>query len=119
MIKNFGGINLATKDVGTLVHFYKDILELPIISEGYGNYDGVQFGFSEKEPGFWIWDENRWGAATVKTNLVFFVDDLDAIYQKVHAKGVMCEPPKTTEWGGKSFRLTDPCGNELEFLVSM
>lgn len=37
MIKNFGGINLATKDVETLIHFYKDILELPIVNEGYGN----------------------------------------------------------------------------------
>lgn len=23
---------------------------------GYGNYDGVLFGFSDKEPGFWKWD---------------------------------------------------------------
>ncbi|WP_425324262.1 VOC family protein [Kineothrix sedimenti] len=34
-------------------------------------------------------------------------------------KGVDCNPPMTTEWGGKSFRMADPCDNELEFLVSM
>ncbi|NLK94458.1 MAG: VOC family protein [Clostridiales bacterium] len=119
MIRSFGGINLATKDVKSLVHFYKDILEMPIINEGYGNYDGVQFGFSDKEPGFWIWDENKWGAATNKANLVFFVDDLDSLYERISNKGITCEPPITTEWGGKSFRLLDPCGNELEFLVTM
>lgn len=119
MVNRFGGINLATKDVNELVHFYKDILEIPVMDEGYGSYDGVLFGFSDKEPGFWIWDENKWGTATEKANLVFFVDDLDSIYQNVHNKGVECEPPQTTEWGGKSFRLVDPCGNELEFLVTM
>ncbi len=50
MISRFGGINLAAKDVKGLVHFYKDILELPIVNEGYGDYDGVQFGISDKEP---------------------------------------------------------------------
>lgn len=116
MIKRFGGINLATKDVSSLVHFYKDILELPIVNEGYGNYDGVQFGFSDKEPGFWIWDENKWGAATNKANLIFYVADLDVIYEKIREKEIDCEPPMIAEWGGKTFRLKDPCGNELEFL---
>lgn len=37
----------------------------------------------------------------------------------MYNKGVECEPPQMTEWGGKSFRLVDPCGNELEFLVAM
>ncbi len=65
-----------------------DILELPIVDEGYGNYDGVLFGFSDREPGFWIWNENKWGAATEKANLVFYVEDLDAIYAMVHEKAI-------------------------------
>ncbi len=59
MLKKFGGINLSAKDVQTLVRFYKEVLEIPIINEDYGNYDGVQFGFSDKEPDFWIWSENK------------------------------------------------------------
>lgn len=31
MIKSFGGINLSTKDVKSMVHFYKDIIELPVL----------------------------------------------------------------------------------------
>ena len=116
MISRFGGINLAAKDVKGLVHFYKDILELPIVNEGYGDYDGVQFGISDKEPGSWIWDENKWGAATSQAHLVFFVDDLNVIYESLIRKGVDCKPPAVTEWGGIAFKLQDPCGNELEFL---
>lgn len=38
---------------------FREVLEIPIINEDHGNYDGVQFGFSDKEPDFWIWSENK------------------------------------------------------------
>ncbi|MDD6796197.1 MAG: VOC family protein [Clostridiaceae bacterium] len=117
MIKSFGGINLSTKNVKSMVHFYKDIIELPVLNEGYGNYDGIEFGFGENGTRIWIWDENKWGeSSTGSVNLVFYVDDLDVFYNRLQAKGFNCKPPFTADWGGKEFKLIDPCGNELTIL---
>lgn len=117
MIKSFGGINLSAKDVKSMVYFYKDIIELPVLSEGYGNYDGIEFGFGENGTRIWIWDENKWGeSSTGSVNLVFYVDDLDAFYNKLQEKGFDCKPPFTADWGGKEFKLVDPCGNVLTLL---
>lgn len=117
MIKSFGGINLSAKDMKSMVHFYKDIIELPVLSEGYGNYDGIEFGFGENGTRIWIWDENKWGgSSTGSVNLVFYVNDLDVFYNTLKEKEFDCKPPFTAGWGGKEFKITDPCGNVLTLL---
>ena len=73
MIKEFGGINIASKNPKELVSFYKDILGIPVIRYDISEYDGVLFGFIENAPVFCIWDEKNGGMQeTVKDMSVYF-----------------------------------------------
>jgi catechol 2,3-dioxygenase-like lactoylglutathione lyase family enzyme len=43
--------------------------------------------------------------------LVFVVDDVDAVYERLVREGVeMTTPLETEEWGERFFQVTDPCG---------
>lgn len=51
MINEFVCTNISTQDPAALVAFYHEKLGIPIVFEGYDNYDGAKLGFSEKAPG--------------------------------------------------------------------
>jgi catechol 2,3-dioxygenase-like lactoylglutathione lyase family enzyme len=54
----------------------------------------------------WAW----WG------RLIFYVSDVDALYQRALALGLRPEaPPRDAEWGERYFHLTDPDGHQLSF----
>ena len=48
--------------------------------------------------------------------MIFYVDDVDAMYRKVVALGLEPETqPSDAEWHERYFHLLDPDGNELSF----
>jgi uncharacterized glyoxalase superfamily protein PhnB len=48
--------------------------------------------------------------------VIFYVDDVDAMYAHVRAQGFTPEaPPRDASWGERYFHLTDPDGNALSF----
>jgi len=54
----------------------------------------------------WSW----WG------RVIFYVTDVDGLYQRAHAAGFApAAPPRDAEWGERYFHLTDPDGHELSF----
>lgn len=117
MVQKFGGINLSSKDVPRLLHFYRDLLGVPVLEPGMENDDGVTLGFQKDAPCIWLWDENRWGREYEgNVNLVFEAEDLDALYRRLREQGVPCDPPYTAVWGGKECKLHDPDGNVLTIL---
>jgi len=63
MISRFSGINISTRNTVELVKFYNEKPGIPILNEGFGNYDGAQLGFIENAPVIFVWDENKWGKA--------------------------------------------------------
>jgi len=51
-----------------------------------------------------------WGRA------IFYVDDVDAQYQRLIDAGIQPDaPPKDAAWGERYFHLRDPDGHELSF----
>lgn len=44
------------------------------------------------------------------------MDNLDVFYNTLQEKEFDCKPPFTAGWGGKEFKITDPCGNALTLL---
>ena len=45
-----------------------------------------------------------------------FVDDVDALYREITARGVsVLEPPEDAPWGGREMSVLDPDGNRLRF----
>jgi uncharacterized glyoxalase superfamily protein PhnB len=48
--------------------------------------------------------------------VIFYVDDVDAMYAHVRAQGFTPETPaRDAPWGERYFHLTDPDGNALSF----
>jgi hypothetical protein len=107
MIKSFECINISAKDTIKLTKFPIVILGIPILFEGYGNYDGVKLGFIQGAPTICIWDENKWGAYEGKPTFVFKCDDLDKTYEELKQKGLDLNPPYTASWGGREMQFKD------------
>lgn len=62
-------------------------------------------------------DENKWGKSNTGTvTLVFDCDDHDKTYEELKQKGVLLEPPKIVERGGKELYVKDPDGNTILIL---
>lgn len=54
--------------------------------------------------------ENLWG------RVVFWVDDVDAMYQRAKESHFLPEsPPTDGPWGERYFHVRDPAGHELSF----
>jgi uncharacterized glyoxalase superfamily protein PhnB len=50
------------------------------------------------------------------TRVIFYVDDVDALYAVALAGGFTPEaPPRDASWGERYFHLTDPDGHALSF----
>ncbi|MDL2276523.1 VOC family protein [Breznakia sp. OttesenSCG-928-G09] len=116
MIKKLQCINISTLDTKRLVMFYHETLGLPIVFEGYGNYDGATLGFGKDVTTICIWDEAKWGAYEGHPTFVFMSDGLDETYAELVAKGVSLAKPELMSWGGRELRLDDPDGNHIMIL---
>lgn len=113
MVKEFAGINLASKNPKEMKHFYHDILGVPILNDNE-NYDGIEYGFISNAPHIWIWDENIWGSCSEgKVNLIFKAENLYLLYQHLIDNGVKCQPPYQTPLGGTELRAFDPDENVI------
>lgn len=113
MIKSYICTNISSKNVKNLVEFYHNYLEVPIIFNGYGDYDGIQLGFLKDAPTICIWDENKWEPYEGIANFTFRCDNLDKTYQELRDKGLKVNPPYKAEWDGREMVFTDPDGNKI------
>jgi len=112
MIK-FSGIHIGSKDPKRLALFYRDILGWTMLDDST-NFDGVRFEGRDDNPVLWIWDENKHGKFNEGTVfLAFDCPNPDAMYQILVQKGIVLNPPKMCDWGGKELMVTDPDGNKI------
>jgi catechol 2,3-dioxygenase-like lactoylglutathione lyase family enzyme len=112
VIESISAATLATHDMRRAVRFYRMLgFELLYGSETAGftsfragpSYLNLILQPAERR---WSW----WG------RLIFYVDDVDALYARLLAEGCRPEaPPSDAEWGERFFHLTDPDGHELSF----
>ncbi|EAG9291704.1 TPA: VOC family protein [Listeria monocytogenes] len=118
MINEFVCTNISTQDPAALVTFYHEKLGIPIVFEGYDNYDGAKLGFSENAPGIIVWNSSKWGEASEsKVEFVFSCDTtLDEMYRELQTAGVETPEPRVAEWGGRELNLFDPDGNKIMIL---
>jgi len=112
VIESISAVTLATHDMRRAVRFYL-LLGFELL------YGGETAGFTSFRAGpsylnlilqpagrHWSW----WG------RLIFYVDDVDALYTRLVAAGCRPEaPPRDAEWGERFFHLGDPDGHELSF----
>ncbi|MBC1707313.1 VOC family protein [Listeria welshimeri] len=118
MINEFVCTNISTQNPAALVAFYHEKLGIPVVFEGYDNYDGAKLGFSENAPGIIVWNSGKWGKSSEsKVEFVFSCDiNLDEMYKELQAAGVETQEPRVAEWGGRELNLFDPDGNKIMIL---
>jgi uncharacterized glyoxalase superfamily protein PhnB len=112
----FTDVGFVTDDVPRLQAFYEAVFGGK--AEGNKHHaqltvDGMGLTFlAQKNTAFYY--ERMEGASNII--LTFNTDDVDAKYQRLISLGaeVRCEP-KTHPWGARSFQISDPDGNILNF----
>jgi len=108
LIKRVNWLEVKVTDVKEAVSFYRDVLGLKVKQE-WSNY--VIFDL----PGtltFAIMLGGRKGRKEGAPNIYFAVENLDAEFEKLKAKGVnFIESPKKQYWGGYAAVFADPNEN--------
>jgi catechol 2,3-dioxygenase-like lactoylglutathione lyase family enzyme len=115
-IEGISAISLATHNMARAVHFYRSL--------GFAlRHGGESASFTSFSAGRsylnliaqpaerqWSW----WG------RVIFYVADVDALYERALALGLRPEsPPRDAPWGERYFHLTDPDGHEISFARSI
>ena len=111
-IRSISAVTLATADMARAVRFYAAL--------GFSlTYGGGTSPFTSFRAGTGSLNLARAddGVATAgKTRVIFYVDDVDAMYAHVVAQGFQPEAaPQDATWGERYFHLTDPDGHALSF----
>ena len=115
-IRHLSAITLATRDPARAVRFYQSLgFEM--------EYGGPEADFTSFRVGKsrlnLIADERARGIAWWG-RVIFWVDDVDSLYETVVSLGLDPEaPPRDAEWGERYFHLTDPDGHELSFATPL
>jgi len=110
-VQAIGAVTLLTLDMAESVAFYEALgfrllhggSEAPFSSFRAGNsYLNLELGTN---PTRVVWGR-----------VVFWVDDVDAMYRRVLAAGLApATSPENAAWGERYFHIRDPDGHELSF----
>lgn len=124
MISRINAIVLFVEDLEQSIQFYRDTLGFPITFN-----DLVSYGMKVGEQDFLVLQSRAAaemvGAEAVgkSTGRILFcagVEDVDAEYEMLKAKGVsMGTPPKDQAWGRRTAYFADPEGNLWELFKEL
>lgn len=114
MIRGFQGVFIWTEDIGRLVPFYRDVLELELefLTPGFAG-----FRLANGMLGIGLHSEIHGSAKDpyrIMVNLV--VDDLGETYRKLSAQGVEFIRKPSREAGASIATFRDPDGNILQLM---
>jgi catechol 2,3-dioxygenase-like lactoylglutathione lyase family enzyme len=112
-VESISAVTLATPDMAASVAFY-EALGLRML------YGGSDASFTSFRVGTGYLNLGRRGdGRTVDAGwgrIVFWVDDVDALYRRVVTAGfVPATAPADASWGERYFHIRDPSGHELSF----
>ena len=110
--RNISAVTLAVKDMSQAVDFYQFKVGLELLYGGpIATFTSFRVGKGYLNlilatGGRWAW----WG------RLIFHVDDVDALYERLCNAGLSPDsPPQDATWGERYFHITDPDCHELSF----
>jgi len=112
-IRSINAVTFATLDMTRAVQFY-EALGFRI---SYGGTTASFTSFRVGEGHLNLARTDDGGAPfTEMVRVIFYVDDVDAMYAHVLAQGLRPETsPRDAAWGERYFHLTDPDGHALSF----
>ena len=111
-ITGLSAITLATHNMSGAVRFYRALGFEVICGAEDAPFTSLRAGagylnlISQPKDKKWTW----WG------RVIFYVNDVDVIFEKVIAQGIKTDTtPRDAEWGERYFHVTDPDGHEISF----
>jgi catechol 2,3-dioxygenase-like lactoylglutathione lyase family enzyme len=111
-IRSISAVTFATSDMARAVRFY-EALGFPI---AYGGETDAFTSFRVGTGSLNLARADDQLPSTSRVRVIFHVDDVDAMYAHVLARGFTPEtPPRDAAWGERYFHLTDPDGHALSF----
>jgi catechol 2,3-dioxygenase-like lactoylglutathione lyase family enzyme len=112
-VESISAVTLLTVDMAAAVAFYLALgFEL--------SYGGPEAAFTSFRVGAGYLnvqlDEDRLAPDRIWGRIVFWVDDVDAMYQRACSAGMApAGTPMDAPWGERFFHIRDPDGHELSF----
>ena len=111
-IHSINAVTFATPDMARAVGFYEALG----FSIAYGGETAAFTSFRVGKGSLNLARRDDQPPSTGMVRVIFYVDDVDAMYARVRARGFAPEaPPRDAEWGERYFHLTDPDGHPLSF----
>jgi catechol 2,3-dioxygenase-like lactoylglutathione lyase family enzyme len=118
-VQSISAVTLLTTDMRTSVVFYRDLGFETL----YGDVDAEFTSFRAGSGFLNLQLDSDIQVTTVRQprrsiwgRVVFWVDDVDKMYQRVLAAGYKAETqPADATWGERYFHVRDPNGHELSF----
>lgn len=109
---------LYVSDLDASVGFYRDVvgLEHRFTDAGYAEFAGrgTRFAVYERRRASWLTDQDV--APGPAGEVVFEVDDVDAVAARLAARGVpLLSPAADRPWGHRTMHVADPDGFVVEF----
>ena len=111
-VRSISAVTLAISDMGCLVNFYQNIVGLDLL------YGGPSASFSSFKigEGYLNLEFNLQTTTTWRGRLIFHVDDVDSMYERLIQLGLSpSSKPADASWGERYFHIDDPDSNELSF----
>ncbi len=111
-IENISAVTFRVVNMTESVQFYRDVLGMELL------YGGEGTGFSslrarDTQSAILNLEQGkpviRWG------RLIFYVTDVDALWNHLKDQGFDPEIPQDASWGERYFHISDPDGHELSF----
>jgi catechol 2,3-dioxygenase-like lactoylglutathione lyase family enzyme len=111
-IRSISAVTFATPDMARAVRFYEALG----FSIAYGGETDAFTSFRVGEGSLNLAKTDDQPPSTGRVRVIFYVDDVDAMYAHVLAQGFTPEArPRDAKWGERYFHLTDPDGHALSF----
>ena len=111
-IEKISAVTLRVAHMMKSVRFYRDVLGMELL------YGGEDAGFSSllaKDPQSAILNLEQGEAVTRWGRLIFYVTDVDALWNHLKDRGFDPEIPRDASWGERYFHMPDPDGHQLSF----
>jgi catechol 2,3-dioxygenase-like lactoylglutathione lyase family enzyme len=112
MIEKISAVTFRVAKMEESVRFYRDVLGMEVL---YGGEDAGLSSLRAKEAQSAILNLEQGEAVTRWGRLIFYVTDVDALWNHLKERGFDPEIPRDASWGERYFHMPDPDGHELSF----
>jgi catechol 2,3-dioxygenase-like lactoylglutathione lyase family enzyme len=111
-MEKISAVTFRVENMTESVRFYRDVLGMELL------YGGEGTGFSSlrtKDTQSAILNLEQGKPVICWGRLIFYVTDVDALWNHLKDRGFDPESPRDASWGERYFHMPDPDGHELSF----